>query len=198
MVTQFVFYMFGTLAVITALMVVSVRNPVHSALLLALTFFNMAGIFLLLGAEFLAVILVMVYMGAVAILFLFVVMMLDVDITAMRKGMINHLPAGLFVGGVLLVEILAVVAGFHIENGNVAAVAGVDVNNTMELGKLLYTKYLFPFEIASLILLVALVGAVVLTLRSRTDKRRQVITKQIARTVEESMEIKKVATGQGA
>ncbi|MBF0621924.1 MAG: NADH-quinone oxidoreductase subunit J [Magnetococcales bacterium] len=198
MVEQLTFYLFALVAVVAALRVITARNPVHSVLFLVLTFFSMSGIFVLLGAEFLAAILIMVYMGAVAILFLFVVMMLDVDFTQLRKGAINHLPLGIAVGIVILVELAAVAMNLHL-SGEVNPALVEQVPNTMAIGKILYTKYLFPFEIASIVLLVALVGAVVLTLRKpRPGLKRQVISEQLARTREQSVEMKKVASGEGA
>ncbi|MBF0588013.1 MAG: NADH-quinone oxidoreductase subunit J [Magnetococcales bacterium] len=199
MVADFIFFMFAAVVVVSALMVITVRNAVHSVLFLALTFFSTAGLFVLLQAEFLAAILVMVYMGAVAILFLFVVMMLDIDFTTLRKGAREHLPLGLTVGLVILLEVVAIGMGFHQSPESAAAAAALEpMNNTMELGKLLYTKYLFPFEVISLILLVALIGAVALTLRQRKDAKRQDIHQQLARKREDAVQLKKVSSGEGA
>ncbi len=198
MVADFIFFMFATVVAVSALLVVTVRNAVHSVLFLALTFFSTAGLFVMLEAEFLAAILVMVYMGAVAILFLFVVMMLDIDFTTLRKGARDHLPLGLLVGLIILVEIIAIGLGFHHQPQAAAGATPEGLNNTMELGKLLYTKYLYPFEIISLILLVALIGAVSLTLRKRKDAKRQDIHQQLARRRDEAVELKKVSSGEGA
>jgi NADH-quinone oxidoreductase subunit J len=197
MVADIVFYLFATITVAGALGVVSAKNQVHSVLFLVLTFFTTAALFVLLGAEFLAAILVMVYMGAVAILFLFVVMMLDVEFSTLKEEAVQYLPLGIAVGVVILVEMIVIITQVHIEPDNMVAVAG-EITNTMEIGRVLYTKYLLPFEIASIILLVALVGAIVLTLRDRKRPKRQNITKQLARTRAESVELKKVESGEGA
>ncbi|MBF0623329.1 MAG: NADH-quinone oxidoreductase subunit J [Magnetococcales bacterium] len=195
-VADIVFYLLAAVLVIAALRVVTTRNPVHSALFLVLTFFTAAGLFVLLRAEFLAAILVMVYMGAVAVLFLFVVMMLDVDFAELRRGALSHLPVGLAVGGVILVELIIVALAQH-SAGPVTEPA-VAVPNTLAIGRVLYTTYLLPFEIASLVLLVAMIGAIVLTLRKRPDVRKQVISHQLARTRDQAVELKKVASGEGA
>ncbi|MBF0357501.1 MAG: NADH-quinone oxidoreductase subunit J [Magnetococcales bacterium] len=197
MVADIVFYLFATITVIAALGVVSVKNQVHSVLFLVLTFFTTSALFVLLGAEFLAAILIMVYMGAVAILFLFVVMMLDVEFSALKERAMQYLPMGIAVGVIILIELIVIITQVHIDHDAAGAVAS-DVPNTLELGRLLYTKYLLPFEIASVILLVALVGAIVLTYRERKRPKRQNIQKQMARTPEQSVELKKVASGEGA
>lgn len=197
MVADIVFYLFATITVIAALGVVSVKNQVHSVLFLVLTFFTTAALFVLLGAEFLAVILIMVYMGAVAILFLFVVMMLDVEFAALKQEAAKYLPIGIGVGIVILFELVVIISQVHIEH-EVVVSAAADVPNTLEIGRVLFSKYLLPFEIASLILLVALVGAVVLTYRDRKRPKRQNIPEQLARTREQSVELKKVASGEGA
>lgn len=196
MVTDIIFYFFAAITVVAAVGVVASRNQVHSVLFLILAFFNTAGLFILLEAEFLAALLVIVYMGAVAVLFLFVVMMLDVDFEDLRKGAIQHLPLGLFVGFLILAEFVVIFSGIHLDPQAVVAVGG-DAN-TLAIGKLMFTKYLLPFEIASLILLVALIGAVVLTLRKRKGVKRQNIAEQLARTREQSVELVKMASGQGA
>jgi NADH-quinone oxidoreductase subunit J len=190
------FYLFATVCVLSGLMVVTARNPVHSVLFLILAFFNAAGLFVLLGAEFLAMILVVVYVGAVAVLFLFVVMMLDINFTALRRGMRSNIALGLAVGLLLLGELVLVGASW----GGIrpVAIAGAaSVSNTQALGLLLYTKYLYAFQISGLILLVAMIGAIVLTLRGRKDARRQDIGTQIARVRSQSIEIVKVPTGSG-
>ncbi|MBF0189809.1 MAG: NADH-quinone oxidoreductase subunit J [Magnetococcales bacterium] len=196
MAADLVFYFFSVIVVGAALGVIVSRNQVHSVLFLILAFFNTAGLFVLLQAEFLAALLVIVYMGAVAVLFLFVVMMLDVDFEELRRGAMQHLPMGIAVGAVLLVEFIFILNGVHVDGP--AQAAGVPVTNTMAIGQLMYTRFLFPFEIASLILLVALIGAVVLTLRKRKGVKRQDISSQIARTREEAVKLVQVASGEGA
>lgn len=198
-VTAFFFYVFSILAVVSATLVITAKNPVHAVLYLILTFFNAAGLFVLLGAEFLAMLLVIVYVGAVAVLFLFVVMMLDVDFAELRAGFIKNAPVGMIVGGIVLAELIALfgVYGFDLGVGKqlAAAVPG-DVSNTKALGLLIYTKYVYFFQGAGLVLLVAMVGAIVLTLRHKEGVRRQSISVQVNRTPEMSMEIVKVAPGQ--
>ncbi len=188
------FYLFAFIAVAAAVMVISARNPVHSVLFLILAFFNSAGLFVLMGAEFLAMILVVVYVGAVAVLFLFVVMMLDINYVEMRQGFLQYLPIGAMVGLVLLVE-LALVAGAWVVSPEAEAVASLpippidEVHNTAALGNVLYTKYVYLFEAAGLILLVAMIGSIVLTLRQRQDVRRQSITRQITRKRDDAIEL---------
>jgi NADH-quinone oxidoreductase subunit J len=186
-------------------MVVSSRNPVHSVLFLILAFFNAAGLFVLIGAEFLAMILVIVYVGAVAVLFLFVVMMLDIDFAQMRGGFVRYLPIGALVGFILLAELVLVIGSWVVAPGVVApgvpspaAAGGVSLTNTRALGDILYTRYLFAFQAAGLILLVAMIGAIVLTLRHRADVRRQSIAAQLARTRAQSVEVVKVPVGSGS
>lgn len=182
-------------------MVIVAKNPVHAVLFLILTFFNAAGLFVLLGAEFLAMILIIVYVGAVAVLFLFVVMMLDVDFAELRAGFIKNAPIGLIVGGIVLVELilLFVVRGFGLGAGGqpAAAMPGADagVSNTQALGLILYTDYVFFFEIAGLILLVAMIGAIVLTLHHKVGVRRQSIAAQVARGPKTGVEVVKVPSG---
>ena len=198
-VTAFFFYVFAILAVISATLVITAKNPVHAVLYLILTFFNAAGLFVLLGAEFLAMLLVIVYVGAVAVLFLFVVMMLDVDFAELRAGFIKNAPVGLIVGGIVLAELVALFAvyGFDVGVGKqLAAAAPEGVSNTKALGLLIYTKYAYFFQGAGLILLVAMVGAIVLTLRHKEGVKRQSISAQVNRTPEMSMEVVKVAPGQ--
>ncbi|MEO5377789.1 MAG: NADH-quinone oxidoreductase subunit J [Magnetococcus sp. DMHC-6] len=197
MVADFIFYIFAIVTVVAALGVVTVRNPVHSVMLLVLTFFTTAAIFVLLGAEFLAAILVMVYMGAVAILFLFVVMMLDVDFIALRRGAVKHLPFGIVVGLLILLELVIVSLGYHEPSGEVIGIVA-NVSNTMAIGQEMYTRFIYPFELASLILLVAIIGAIVLTLQERSTAKRQSIEGQLARRREETVTLIKVATGEGA
>ncbi len=196
------FYLFAAVAVASGVMVVSARNPVHSVLFLILAFFNAAGLFVLMGAEFLAMILVIVYVGAVAVLFLFVVMMLDIDFAQLRSGAIKYLPIGALVGFILLAE-LVLVFGSWVIAPNVATLAAAPtpsasaVTNTRALGDLLYTRYIFAFQAAGMILLVAMIGAIVLTLRQRADTRRQSISEQLARRRADTIEVVKVPVGQG-
>jgi NADH-quinone oxidoreductase subunit J len=196
----FFFYLFSAVAVLSAFMVISSRNPVHSVLFLILTFVNAAGIFMLAGAEFLALILIVVYVGAVAVLFLFVVMMLDVDFAEFRKGFLQYMPIGVLVGVVMLLELL-LVAGSWFVAPEVAAGSGVPmvegVSNTQALGQLIYTRYVYLFEGAGLVLLVAMVGAIVLTLKHKPNVKRQDISAQVARTPETAIEVMKVKSGQG-
>jgi NADH-quinone oxidoreductase subunit J len=183
-------------------MVISARNPVHSVLFLILAFFNAAGLFVLLGAEFLAMILVIVYVGAVAVLFLFVVMMLDIDFVQLRHGVMQYLPVGALIGLVLLVELVLVFGAWTLspDIGSAAAApipAPSQVTNTAALGMLLYTHYIYAFQAAGLILLVAMIGAIVLTLRSREGVRRQKISQQVTRRRDASVEVVKVRPRQG-
>jgi len=198
-VTAFFFYLFAVFAVISATLVITAKNPVHAVLFLILTFFNAAGLFVLLGAEFLAMLLVIVYVGAVAVLFLFVVMMLDVDFAELRAGFIKNAPVGLIVGGIVLAELVALfgVYGFELGLGKqLAAVAPEGVSNTKALGLLIYTRYAYFFQGAGLVLLVAMVGAIVLTLRHKEGVKRQSISAQVNRTPEMAVEVVNVAPGQ--
>lgn len=203
-VEALVFYMFAAITVAAGVMVVSARNPVHSVLFLILAFFNAAGLFVLMGAEFLAMILVVVYVGAVAVLFLFVVMMLDINYTVMRRGILQYLPVGLLIGLVLLVELALVGFSWVASTPELPmALTAVpippidEVHNTEALGQVIYTKYAYLFQMAGLVLLVAMVGAIVLTLRHRDGVRRQSIADQIARTRDEAVEIKQVPSKSG-
>jgi NADH-quinone oxidoreductase subunit J len=186
--------------VASAVMVIVSRNPVHSVLFLILAFVNASGLFILMGAEFLAMILVVVYVGAVAVLFLFVIMMLDVDFTELREGFLEYLPIGLVIGAVFLAELLLVGGGWVI-NPNVAktitAAIPTNVSNTEALGLVLYTRYVHYFQLAGMVLLVAMIGAIVLTLRHKVSVKRQDINVQNARTPELAMSVRKVASGQG-
>jgi NADH-quinone oxidoreductase subunit J len=198
-VQAILFYIFAALAVASGVLVISARNPVHSVLFLILAFFNAAGLFILMGAEFLAMILVIVYVGAVAVLFLFVVMMLDIDFARLRSGFTRYLPVGALVGLVLLAELVLVLGSWAAGVKVTAAPAGgVALTNTRALGDILYTRYIFAFQVAGLILLVAMIGAIVLTLRQRTGVRRQSIAAQLARRRAETVEIVKVPVGTGA
>jgi NADH-quinone oxidoreductase subunit J len=201
-VQAIMFYVFAALAVASGVMVVSSRNPVHSVLFLILAFFNAAGLFVLIGAEFLAMILIIVYVGAVAVLFLFVVMMLDIDFAQLRSGFVRYLPIGALIGFILLAELVLVIGSWVVAPGVPSAAAGsaaggVALTNTRALGNILYTRYLFAFQAAGLILLVAMVGAIVLTLRHRADVRRQSIAAQLARTRAQTVEVVKVPVGGG-
>ena len=200
MIAALFFYLFASVAIASAVMVISSRNPVHSVLFLILCFFNAAGLFILLGAEFLAMILVVVYVGAVAVLFLFVVMMLDVDFVQLRQGMLNYLPVGGTIGLIVLVELALVAGSWAISPGSLTAIAAPvasGVTNTEALGQILYTKYVYYFEAAGLVLLVAMIGAIVLTLRHKQGIKRQDISVQVARGPATAIEIRKVKPGQG-
>ena len=194
------FYLFAGVCVASAAMVITSRNPVHSVLFLILAFVNAAGLFILLGAEFLAMILIVVYVGAVAVLFLFVIMMLDVDFAELREGFLEYLPFGMVIAAVFLLELLLVVGGWTltptVTKSITAAIPG-DVSNTEALGLVLYTKYIQYFQLAGLVLLVAMIGAIVLTLRHRESVKRQDINVQNARTPEMAMRVRQVASGQG-
>ena len=196
------FYLFAFITVASGVMVISARNPVHSVLFLILAFFNSAGLFVLMGAEFLAMILVVVYVGAVAVLFLFVVMMLDINFVQLRQGFLQYLPIGGLIGLILFVE-LALVAGAWVASPEAASVASLPIppieetHNTEALGNVLYTKYVYLFQASGLVLLVAMVGAIVLTLRQREGVRKQAIGKQVARRRDEAVELKDVPSGSG-
>ena len=199
MLTAGFFYLFAVLAVVSATMVIVARNPVHAVLFLILTFFNAAGLFILLGAEFLAMLLVIVYVGAVAVLFLFVVMMLDVDFAELRAGFIKNAPVGLLVAGIVLVELIALFvsgAAGGLPSAIPSAAPGTEaLTNTEQIGRVLYTKYVYFFQAAGLVLLVAMVGAIVLTLRHREGVKRQSIAAQNARTPATGLEMVKVTSG---
>jgi NADH-quinone oxidoreductase subunit J len=202
MIQAIVFYIFAGIMVASGAMVISARNPVHSVLFLILAFFNAAGLFVLLGAEFLAMILVVVYVGAVAVLFLFVVMMLDVDFAELRQGFLSYLPIGALVGIVFLVELLLFVGAWAIGPGVPKAITlpippADAYSNTELLGLVLYTRYVHFFQVAGMVLLVAMIGAIVLTLRHKPNVRRQIIAEQVARTTASAIEIKHVQPGQG-
>ncbi|UXN02431.1 NADH-quinone oxidoreductase subunit J [Bartonella sp. HY406] len=194
------FYLFSFILIASAVMVVAARNPVHSVLFLILAFFNAAALFLLTGAEFLAMILLVVYVGAVAVLFLFVVMMLDVDFAELKRGALQYAPIGALVGLILLIELVVVfTSNSIIPDVTIAAKAASDVakTNTQALGEILYTDYVLYFQLAGLVLLVAMIGAIVLTLRHRPNVKRQSIAAQVARTPETAIEIKKVESNKG-
>jgi NADH-quinone oxidoreductase subunit J len=193
------FYLFAIVTVASAVMVIAVKNPVHSVLFLILAFVNAAGLFLLLGAEFLAMILVVVYVGAVAVLFLFVVMMLDVDFAELKQGFLQHLPIGILIGLVVVTELVMVVGAWTLAPvGIVAKAAPVSgVSNTEALGRVLYTQYLFFFQVSGLVLLVAMIGAIVLTLRHKPGVKRQDIGNQVARTKATAIDVLKVPSRTG-
>ena len=196
------FYLFAAIAVLSGVMVISSRNPVHSVFFLILAFFNAAGLFVLIGAEFLAMILVIVYVGAVAVLFLFVVMMLDVDFAELRQGFLQYLPIGALVGGILLVELVLVVVAWTIGPDVHQAVATptppiARMLNAEALGHVLYTRYVYFFQAAGIVLLVAMIGAIVLTLHHKPNVQRQNIANQIARTKATAIEVVAVRPGQG-
>ena len=194
------FYFFAGVCIASAFMVIAARNPVHSVLFLILAFVSAAGLFVLMGAEFLAMILIVVYVGAVAVLFLFVVMMLDVDFVELRQGMLNYLPVGGVIGLIVLVELALVAGSWVIDPGSIrtaAAPVPAGVTNTEALGRILYTDYIYYFQAAGLILLVAMIGAIVLTLRHKEGVKRQSVAAQVARGPATSIEIRKVKPGQG-
>ncbi len=200
MITAAAFYIFAAILIASAVMVVTQRNPVHSVLFLILAFFNAAALFLIAGAEFLAMILVIVYVGAVAVLFLFVVMMLDIDFARLRQGFQRYAPVGAVIGGILLLELLLVFGTWRFaEEAPALRLAPAPpegaLTNTEALGLLIYTDYVYPFQIAGLILLVAMIGAIVLTLRDRPGTRRQDVSAQIARSGSISLENIPVGAG---
>jgi len=196
----FFFYVFAIITVASGLMVIASRNPVHSVLFLILAFVNSAGLFMLAGAEFLALILIVVYVGAVAVLFLFVVMMLDVDFAEMRKGLLQYVPIGVVIGIILLLELLLVAGSFvvapHIA-GNSAVPIAEGISNTRALGDAIYTRYVFIFQAAGGVLLVAMIGAIVLTLQHRVNVKRQDAARQSRRKRHEAVEVVSVKSGQG-
>ena len=202
MLPALAFYVFAFVTMASAAMVVVSRNPVYSVLFLILAFFNAAALFLLLGAEFIAMILVIVYVGAVAVLFLFVVMMLDINLEQLREGFLRYLPIGAAIGAVLLAEILFGLGVFGSGSGTVTALsnhglAAVQVDNTRAIGRVLYTQYFYLFQVAGAVLLVAMIGAIVLTLRSRPGVRRQKASEQINRRREDALSVVKVPTRGG-
>ena len=199
-VSALFFYLFAGVCVASAVMVIVSRNPVHSVLYLILAFVNASGLFILMGAEFLGMMLIVVYVGAVAVLFLFVIMMLDVDFVELREGFLEYLPVGLVIGGIFLVELLLVAGGWIINPGTVKQITAAiptNVSNTEALGLVLYTKYIHYFQLASMVLLVAMIDAIVLTLRHKAKVKRQDINVQNARTPELAMAVRQVASGQG-
>jgi len=200
-IASLAFYLFSFMAIVGALNVIFQRNPVHCVLWLIFTFFNAAGLFVLLGAEFVAMILVVVYVGAVAVLFLFVVMMLDVDFAALKEGFTRYLPLGAFVAGVLAIEMAVVAIGVSTSGAaakNASPQASlVGVTNAETIGRVLYTNYVYYFQAAGLVLLVAMIGAIVLTMKHRDNIRRQVIADQVARTPATGVRVVSIKSGEG-
>ena len=201
MLQALAFYLFSAILIASAVMVIAARNPVHSVLFLILSFFNAAGLFVLMGAEFLAMILIVVYVGAVAVLFLFVVMMLDIDFAELKRGSLQYLPFGALIGLILVAELVMAGSVWVMKPAIVAAKAHAtpaNISNTQALGRILYTDYVYYFQIAGLVLLVAMIGAIVLTLRSRPGVRRQVIAVQNARTAAMAVDMHDLKPGEGA
>ncbi|WNJ98470.1 NADH-quinone oxidoreductase subunit J [Thalassospiraceae bacterium LMO-JJ14] len=202
MIQALAFYMFAVVAVAAGVLVISARNPVHSVLFLILTFFNAAGLFVLMGAEFLAMILVVVYVGAVAVLFMFVVMMLDINFVEMRQGFLQYLPVGALIGLILFVELALAVGGWTFAP-EALGLAGApmpppdQLTNTHAIGQIMYTKYIYLFQTAGLVLLVAMIGAIVLTHRRRDGVHKQRINDQIARDPKEAVKLRDVEIGKG-
>ncbi|WEK06172.1 MAG: NADH-quinone oxidoreductase subunit J [Candidatus Devosia phytovorans] len=196
----FFFYLFSAILVASAVMVISARNPVHAVLFLILAFFNASGLFMLAGAEFLALLLIVVYVGAVAVLFLFVVMMLDVDFASLRQGFLQYAPVGMVVGIILLLELL-LLAGSFVVSPEAASGSGLPMDgatdNMRAIGLVLYTRYVFLFQGAAAVLLVAMIGAIVLTLRHKPNVKRQNPIDQVARKRADTLEVVKVKSGQG-
>lgn len=202
LIPTLVFYLFAGVTVLSAVMVISSKNPVHSVFFLILAFFNSAGLFVLLGAEYIAMTLVIVYVGAVAILFLFVVMMLDINFVEMRQGFMRNLPVGISVAVILLIELVMVICASldtpsALAEARQAIPAAQDVTNTHAIGQVLYTWYLYPFQLSGIILLIAMIGAIVLTLRIRPGVRKQNIGQQLARKRKDSVAVVKVESGKG-
>jgi NADH-quinone oxidoreductase subunit J len=201
-ITDLFFYLFSAMTIGSGLMVISARNPVHAVMFLILAFLNAAGLFLMLGAEFLAMLLIIVYVGAVAVLFLFVVMMLDIDFAELRAGYMKYFPVGALIGFIVLGELIALFGAWKVEGGVTVIPTSpipdvATTTNTEAIGLVLYTDYIFYFEAVGIILLTAMIGAIVLTFRQKDTAKRQNIAEQVARTPEMSIEIKKVETGKG-
>jgi NADH-quinone oxidoreductase subunit J len=202
LLTALVFYAFSAILVLSALMVITARNPVHSVLWLILAFFNAAGLFVMVGAEFIGMILVIVYVGAVAVLFLFVVMMLGVSFSELRKGAMHYVPIGMAIGAVLLFEFSALFFAWEFSpealvNLSTPTANFEDVGNTRALGQVLYTDYVVPFQLAGLVLFVAMIGAIVLTHRKRPGVRKQIVSQQQARKASDVLDVRKVTPGTG-
>lgn len=200
-IATLMFYVFSLVTLLSAVMVVSGKNPVHSVLFLILGFFNVAGLFVLLGAEYIAMTLVIVYVGAVAVLFLFVVMMLNINFSEMREGFLRYLPLGFVVAVTIFAEFMVIFSASFKEKSGMAvaqnAIADYGVSNTRAIGNILYTDYAYPFQMAGIILLIAMIGAIVLTKRERIGVRKQNIAKQLSRTKEGGIEIVSVKSGEG-
>ena len=195
------FYLFSAVILLSSLMVISSKNPVHSVLFLILTFFNAAGLFVILHAEFLAMILIIVYVGAVAVLFLFVVMMLDVNFTKSKENVLHYMPFGLFIGAVFVCELIIVLINSKLDLANIKILSNPfakfsNMTNTQALGSVLYTDYILYFQLSGVILLVAMIGSIVLTLRDRTGVRRQIIGDQLERNSSSTV-LKEVVSGEG-
>ncbi|PNG26466.1 NADH-quinone oxidoreductase subunit J [Methylocella silvestris] len=200
MIAALFFYLFSAVLIASAFLVITSRNPVHSVLFLILAFFNAAGLFLLLGAEFLAMLLVVVYVGAVAVLFLFVVMMLDVDFAEFKQGFMRYLPVGGAIGAIVLLELVLVVGGWRVDAAslaNVASPAPPAMSNTLALGRVLYTQYAYLFIAAGMVLLTAMIGAIILTLHHKVGIKRQDVAAQNARTPKDAVELRKKSFRQG-
>ena len=195
------FYMFAFILVFSSIFVITVKNPVHSVFFLILSFFNATGLFVLMGAEFLAMLLLIVYVGAVAVLFLFVIMMLNIDFKSLRSGIMKNARLGLLIGAVLLAEIIFSIIGMHFGKdkilGSKLNVIATEIENTRLLGNVLYTDYIYLFQTAGLILLVAMIGAIVLTHRKRDNVRKQDASKQVLREKEETLSINDIEIGKG-
>ena len=201
MIVALFFYLFASMCIASAVMVIAAKNPVHSVLYLILAFVNASGLFVMMGAEFLAMILIVVYVGAVAVLFLFVVMMLDIDFAELKRGTLQYLPFGVLIGLVLVAELVMAGSVWTLKPATKTALASATpagVTNTAALGRILYTDYVYYFQIAGLVLLVAMIGAIVLTLRSRPGVRRQVISVQNARTAAMAVDMHDLKPGEGA
>jgi NADH-quinone oxidoreductase subunit J len=199
MLSVFFFYLFSAIMIASAFMVIAARNPVHSVLFLILAFVNAAGLFLLLGAEFLAMLLVIVYVGAVAVLFLFVVMMLDVDFAEFKRGALQYLPVGGLVATIVAIELIAVVGAWTFGSDRLATAASPagEVGNTYALGQVLYTKYFYFFQAAGFVLLTAMIGAITLTLQHKPNVKRQNVSAQNQRDRHAAVTMRKVESGKG-
>lgn len=201
MIPTLIFYLFAFVLIASAVMVVFAKNPVHSVLFLVLCFFNASGLFLLIGAEYVAMTLIIVYVGAIAVLFLFVVMMLDISLVQVREGVLQYLPLGIAVGAILFTE-LFLMLGAWLNGGLPSAIANPippvdEISNTEAIGRLLYTDYLYLFQLAGLVLLVGMIGAITLTLRTRPGVRKQKVSEQLARRREDSVALVQVQSGEG-
>lgn len=197
---QILFYIFSFVVIASAIMVVTSRNPVTAVLFLILTFFSSSALFVLIGAEFLAMLLVIVYVGAIAVLFLFVVMMLDINVSEIYAQMVRYLPLGLLVGVILLVELLFILSYVMVPHLSILPAShevAVHVNNTKAIGKLLYTHYILPFQLGAMVLLVAMIGAIVLTLRQREGVKKQKISRQVSRRVKDDVKVVNVTSRRG-